>query len=174
MFKKFLKGVCIAIVMIIIITIFFMGMISKLLFPDDRMDKDELFTYVKENYELIEVAVEEINQLYDVQIYGTDIKDILGIPFPDGVKKINMNESTVDFHCGGYGVGSGTGYTGFYYVLSENKPYIENNVANFSVLGYNGRFVPQESGWWWHEINGDNSVYIENIIGDFYYYREDY
>ncbi len=87
MFKKFLKGVCIAIVIIIIITIFFMGMISKLLFPDDRMDKDELFTYVKENHKLIEVAVEEINQLYDVQIYGTDIKDILGISFPDGVKK---------------------------------------------------------------------------------------
>lgn len=74
-------------------------------------------------------------------------------------------------------MGPATGYTGFYYLLPGGEISIDTstNTANMSIFGYgNTIFVPEENGWRYQETGGDNMVYIENIVGNFYYYLEEY
>jgi hypothetical protein len=60
----------------------------------------------------------------------------------------------VDFWCGGYGLGSSTSYSGFYY-SPDDIP-----------LGFQGTamdLVKYDSGWKYKELDSDNQYYTEKI-----------
>lgn len=158
---------------------------------DDRMSKKNIIKYVTENQEKIEAVVDEF--INENPGFDGDITEKINIPPCKAIKQIYLhqkrafypvNDERVEFACGGYGMGSETGYAGFYYSLSETKIETndETNTADMSPLGYYttgtgsgyNNFSPEGEGWLWNEINGDNTVYIENITGNFYYYLEEY
>ncbi len=119
---------------------------------DDRADKDKVFEFVCENEEALLKAIEDD----DFSAYENKgfIKDI-----------DNTDEDVVDFSCGGFGVGSGTSYVGFYYT-PNNDMY-----AVWCAPSGPGRLKPAGNGFEWRELNGDNRYYTEHICGNFYYYE---
>jgi len=164
----------------IIAVSFLIFMAHLLSTTDNRADKEEIFRYVTENQKAIEVSVLDFMSAPHEDIKN-EIKE-LSIPFFGGIKSISLSEEkfgkqVITFYCGGYGIGSATGYTGFKYTLFDDA-VIQNKTAGYadlSSLGYSGcKFIPRGNGWHWKEGDGDNTVYIENITGNFYYYREDY
>lgn len=163
---------------------------------DNRMSKEKITKYVTQNQETIETAISDfINKNPDTD---GNITELIGIPECKGIKGVYfyprkefypIDATRIQFECGGYGMGSETGYAGFYYSLSEPKVELNNleNEADMSFLGYysmsyasiggnggNNKFKPYDKGWRWREAGGDNTVYIEHIVGDFYYYLEEY
>ena len=58
--------------------------------------------------------------------------------------------------------GSETVYEGFYY-SDEDVP--------FGFQGTSMSFQSDGGGWSWHESDGDNFEYTENILGKWYWYR---
>jgi hypothetical protein len=68
---------------------------------DDSADKDEIFTFVRENEEELLKAIES--------------GDFSAFENQGVIKEIEDDDEAVDFSCGGAGVGSGTSYVGFYY-----------------------------------------------------------
>lgn len=115
------------------------------------------------------------------------------IPKCNGIKNIHfrknsdyyrINDERMEFYCGGYGMGSETGSEGFLYSLSATIAEKDEQTGeiDLSFLGYYNigaddrmmKFFPDGDGWRWNEVDGDNTVYIEHIVGDFYYYFEEY
>lgn len=154
---------------------------------DDRAGKDNIINYVKENRQELETAIAEL--VYDKPGAEGDITERIHIPEFDGIKYVTLyrterfcrwNEDRVDFDCGGYGLGSETGYEGFLYLLSgieiETDP--QTGFVDMTPLGFhyadNGRFKPEGNGWRWKEEHGDNTVYVEHIEGEFYYYIKEF
>lgn len=63
------------------------------------------------------------------------------------------------------------------YVIKNQEQLVTRICAIGQARGHgsgNSKFTPDGNGWRWKEAGGDNSVYIEHIIGDFYYYLEEY
>ena len=81
------------------------------------------------------------------------------------VKRIDADETVVDFSCGGAGVGSGTSYVGFYYTPANDMTAVWCAPSSVSSL------TPSGNGFEWLETNGDNWYYTEHICGNFYYYE---
>lgn len=158
-------------------TVVAIGFMFHILLPDNTcMPKTDIFDYVTQNQKALETGVANFMQRYPDGCDG-ELKDHLRIPLSKGIKKITFSDNKIHFDCGGYGMGSETGYTGFYYLLPDkgDSIHISQGVANMSVLGYGDtRFTPEGNGWRYQETNGDNTVYIENIAGNFYYYFEEY
>lgn len=143
---------------------------------DDRMGKNDIFDYVMQNQEIIETGITDFLQQHP-DVRGYEISGNLSLPPSNGIQEITLSDKIVSFYCGGYGMGPATGYTGFYYLLPGGEISIDTstNTANMSIFGYgNAKFVPKENGWRYQETGGDNMVYIENIVGNFYYYLEEY
>lgn len=169
--------VCILIISVIaVIIITFIPSIGFFIVvtKDDRMSKKDIVKYVTENQKAIETAVTDF--INENTYQNGDITEIIDIPKCKEILNITIENNIVNFDCGGYGMGSATGYTGFYYVLSGKKFMTDNSdTTDLSTLGYrNIKFITDGAGWLWKETDGDNSVYIENIVGDFYYYLEEY
>ena len=144
---------------------------------DDRMSKKEITEYVAKNHEIIERAVSDLINRDPAE---GDIAELIKIPECNGIKSIYFygKDERIQFYCGGYGLGSATGYEGFYYSLSGTGIKEDNAAikADMSFLGYDAKykFMQDGDGWRWKEADGDNAVYIEHIVGDFYYYLEEY
>ena len=124
---------------------------------DDRADKEDIFAFVKENEDSL-VACINNNDFSEIKgkthmIHRIDTDDI----------KFGF----VDFDCGGSGFGSETSYCGFYFSDDDNMTEIWCAPSGVS-LSKSG------SGYEWHEENGDNTYYTENICGHFYYYEASY
>lgn len=191
--KKKIAIITVIVVIIAVVIIKSIPIIGFLILAtkDDCMGKEEIIKYVTQNHEKIEAAVSDF--INENPYADGDIAELIDIPKCDGIKTIYfhkkedffpINDERIQFECGGYGLGSATGYAGFYYSLSGTT--IETNVktgaANMSFLGYytrgaggnNYKFIPNGEGWRWKEVDGDNTVYIEHIVGDFYYYLEEY
>ncbi|MBQ2668454.1 MAG: hypothetical protein IJF56_07515 [Clostridia bacterium] len=118
---------------------------------DDRAEKDEVFAFVSENEEELLNAIEK--------------GDFSAFENQGFIQEIDADESVVDFSCGGYGVGSGTFYAGFYYTPDNNMTAIWCAPVSSDVL------IPSGNGFEWQEPNGDNRYYTEHIIGNFFYYE---
>lgn len=118
---------------------------------DDRADKDEVFEFVCENEEALLQAIEkgEFSSFANQGFIG----------------EIDADEDVVDFACGGFGVGSGTSYVGFFYTPHDDMAGAW--CAPFSAAA----LIPDGDGFAWHEADGDNQYYVEHICGHFYYYE---
>ena len=155
---------------------------------DTRMPKEELFNFVNENQIPLENAVTFISQFekeypnvktFERDETGAIVATGFGQPIQishqsicqlfkeQKLRSITVSENYLDFYCGGYGLGSATGYTGFYYTRS-------GRIEDFDHVGktkfeYNG-----STQWTYKEPNGDNTVLIEFITGDFFYYSAEF
>lgn len=158
----------------------------------DNLSKDEIFTLAKQNQDLLNNAVTEINSsklnivgvstTQKSEISNSDYLNIKGlyivtkgniyresddIIFKSVMELKGLNEITVEgdivnFSCGGAGLGSSTSYYGFYYTKNENLT---------AIWCCGGAVVPDGKGWSWKESDGDNSYYTEKICDNFYYYE---
>lgn len=118
---------------------------------DDRAGKEDIFTFVCENEADLLAAID-----------SGDFSDFENKGF---IQDINPEEAAVEFSCGGFGVGSGTSYVGFYY-----SPNGDMN-AVWCAPPSPGALKPSGKGFLWQEPNGDNRYYTEHICGNFYYYE---
>ncbi len=118
---------------------------------DDRADKDVVFEFVCENEEALLQAIEE--------------GDFSAFENQGFIKKIDADETVVDFSCGGAGVGSGTSYVGFYYTADNDMTAVWCAPSSASAL------TPSGNGFEWRQSPGDDRYYTEHICGNFYYYE---
>ena len=118
---------------------------------DDRVDKEDLIAFVRENEEALLEAIEQ-GELSEYERKGV-------------VRKINAEEAVVDFFCGGAGVGSATSYVGFYYTPNDDMVAVWCAPVSADSLTASG------DGFAWQESEGDNFYYTEHICGHFYYYE---
>ena len=160
----------------------------SLLFKDTRMPKDELFDFVKDNQTVLEDVVNYIQQFEkeypDVirleravngQVYAKVGGQSIEITQPSlcqmfeerRVRRIVIYEHYFDFDCGGYGMGSAAGYAGFYYTRS-------GRIEDFDLVGRTKFEYDGKTRWTYKEPDGDNTVLIEYITGDFFYYFAEY
>ena len=118
---------------------------------DDRADKDAVFAFVCDNEEDLLQAVEA--------------GDFSGFENQGFIKTVDADDKTVDFSCGGAGMGSGTSYVGFYYTQDHDMAAVWCAPSSAKALN------PAGEGYEWHEHQGDNYYYTEQICGNFYYYE---
>lgn len=118
---------------------------------DDSAAKDEVFEFVcKEEAALLQ-AIEK--------------RDFSAFENKGFIKSIDAGEATVEFYCGGAGVGSATSEVGFFYTADNDMTAVWCAPPSASDL------TPSGNGFEWHEPNGDNWYYVEHICGSFYYYE---
>lgn len=121
---------------------------------DDRVSKEEILSFVRENEEALLEAVE-----------SGDYSDFENRGFIQG---IDEGGTAVDFYCGGVGIAPSSTYVGFFYT-EENDP-----AAIWCAPGSADMLTPSGNGLSWRETNGDNRYYTEHICGNFYYYESSY
>ncbi len=119
----------------------------------DAAPKEDIFQFVLENEEYLLQCLKQ-SELETLENYGI-------------IKDVYESDNYIDFSCGGSGFASQTNHTGFIY-----SKYGNINAARPDIRVED--MIPDGNGYYWHEENGDNSYYIENIIGRFYYYYEHY
>lgn len=117
----------------------------------DNLEKENIFEVVQENKKVI---------LQDIK--NNNYKQTLKI---NGIKEINpkTEDGYIEFYCGGVGIGSNTGYYGFYYSTSNEVNglwFIDEKELIFNGIGY-----------LYKEKDGDNTYYTEKITDNFYYYE---
>ena len=120
---------------------------------DDSASKEEIIRFVSENEEYI---LQCIQQRQPETLEGYSI-----------IHSVYEADSYIEFFCGGAGFASQTDYTGFIYSKNGNM-----NAARPDIMPE--YMTPDGDGYYWKEENGDDTYYIENITGRFYYYREHY
>lgn len=118
---------------------------------NDSADKDDVFEFVCKNEEELLTAIRN--------------GDFSAFENQGFIKDIDVDETVVDFSCGGAGVGSGTSYVGFYYTPDNDMTAVWCAPSSASSL------VPCGNGFEWWEEKGDNRYYTEHICGNFYYYE---
>ena len=121
---------------------------------DDRVDKDAIFEYVREN----EAGMLEAIEKGDIESFENR-----GV-----VKSVYESEAYISFSCGGAGIAPSGTYVGFYY--SPNGTML---AKGYSPL-IEAQLVPCGNGFEWREQNGDNRYYTEQICGHFWYYEESF
>ena len=120
---------------------------------DDRAEKSDIVSYVKENEKLL------------IDCIGN--KDFSAIKQNNFIQDINPTpeKDFVEFSCGGAGFGSATQYCGFYYSADDDMTEIWCSPTDDGPLCKSG------DGYLWKEKDGDNTYYTEKICGHFYYYE---
>ena len=121
---------------------------------DDRMSKEDIFSYVSGNQEMILSCI--------------TAKDFspLSATFPED--RIMVKDDHVDFDCGGKGFGSATAYCGFFWSKEENLRAVWCAPPESEVLS------PQGNGYFWKETQGENTYYVEKICDGFFYYESSF
>lgn len=118
---------------------------------DDNLTKEQIFTLVEANEPLlVEIAQSNAPQT---------------AKRPAGVQKIAVVDGTVDFYCGGSGVGSETAYYGFYYCPGG----LPDAVFCGTRFGTATDLQPEGEGFIIRAE--DNHYYTQYIGGGFYYYE---
>lgn len=118
---------------------------------DDRAEKDDILVFVRENEKELLTAIEN--------------GDFSAFENTGFIKDIDADDTSVDFSCGGYGVGSGTFDVGFFYTPNNDMTAVWCAPSSPNLL------IPSGNGFEWQEPNGDNRYYAEHICGNFYYYE---
>lgn len=145
------KALCLLLCLLIAVSLASCGFPNPF---DDRAKKEDIFAYVKENKDALLDCIDK-NEYLSIRLSTNIIRDI----DDDGI-----GNGFVDFDCGGVGFGSETAYCGFYYSADDDMTKVWCAPTN-TPLSKSG------SGFEWHEENGDNTFYTENICDHFYYYE---
>lgn len=118
---------------------------------DDRADKEDIIAFVNEYQEELLTYIQE--------------NDYSALENHAIVKSVDVYENEVEFSCGGFGVGSGTSYCGFYYTA-------DNEMSTLWCVPFSAEsLVASGDGFAWQEKNGDDQYFTEKICDYFYYYE---
>ena len=118
---------------------------------DNSLEKEQIFALVENNQvQLTEIACSETPQ---------------AAKRPLGVRKITVVDGTVDFYCGGKGMGSATAYYGFYY-RADGMPDAVFCGARFGAAA---DLKPEGDGF---GIRAEDNIYYTQAIGGGFYYYE--
>ena len=148
-FMKFILGIVCSLLFMILLFCSFCYFIFAA--TDDAMEKEDIFTLVTENQDFLLDYIEK--------------QDFLEPPALNGMKEVRIQDNTIEFSCGGSGLGSATYYCGFFYSESDDLNGIWCAPPRASQL------KPFENGFLYEEGNGDNRYYAEHICGHFYFYE---
>ena len=123
----------------------------------DNLSKDQIFSLVENNHELLQECVDARDYKRAEQIAGIQ-----------SARAGRLTESAyVEFYCGGYGLVPSSSYYGFYYSPKDIPLAID--VTQTKNLRSEG------NGFAWHEnwerAGADNSYYTERIMERWYYYE---
>ena len=118
---------------------------------DDSMKNEDIFSLV-------------IQQEHALVSY-IDNRDFSEVPPIDGIKAARLHDDTIEFSCGGSGLGSATYYCGFYYSETDDL------YGMWCAPAHGSNLKPDGNGFLYEESNGDNRYYTEHISGHFYYYE---
>lgn len=117
---------------------------------DDRASKSAVTSFV--------------NAHQDALVQAIEARDFSEFENKGIIKDIRASGRTVEFSCGGVGIGSGTAYVGFYYAP-------DRNMSTLWCAPSTAALTPEGNGFLWKEPQGDNQYYTEHICGNFYYYE---
>ena len=131
---------------------------------DDRVPRKKIFSYVNENYELLEsFPHEEIPEDSEEEIEF--IKEYLGKKTI--VRSVYAyNENVVQFYCGGKGLSIGSTYTGFYYSKDDTPFALYFEGVKLSEL--------KPGVYEWKNSDGTHRIYTERIRDNWFYYVLDW
>lgn len=121
---------------------------------DDRTDKEDIFEFVCEMEEQLRNAIDE--------------GDFSAFENQGFIKGIHVEETAVEFNCGGAGFGPETAYIGFYFTPDDDMTAVWCAPSSADLL------TPYEDGFEWKEEKGDNRYYTQRICENFYYYEASY
>ena len=149
MIKKTFAVIAILLLLLAPLIQFLVGsVIARVIFKDERPPKEDIFSFVTDNKELLLSCIESGN--YDAFADSEMVKS--AYPYSGSVK----------FFCGGFGIVPSGGTRGFYY-----SPDDDMTSASY-ISGV--ELVPSGDGWAMEQ--GDNYYYTELICDHFYYYDE--
>lgn len=149
--KIFFKALLFCFVTLIVVCIISVIVFNSLL--SNNLSKGEIVKLVEEYSDVILADIKENN-----------FEDTLAIK---GVTDVRMH-NVIDIQCGGKGFGSATSYYGFYYSESD-EPIV---IFNGYISNVNGNeLIFENKGYFYSEMNSDNSYYTERISDGFYYYE---
>ena len=140
---------CFAVVLLLLFSAFIYFVFVVLV--DDSVEKKEIFSLVTEHQTDLEAYIEK--------------QDFSKPPVFDEIKTVRVQKDTIEFSCGGSGLGAATYYCGFYYSPNDDLYGLWCAPPNGSSLMTFG------NGFLYEETNGDNRYYTEHICGHFYYYE---
>ena len=128
-------------------------------YPEDLSEKERILRYVKQHEGLL---LRYVKKRDDAILENQPI-----------IQEVKFDGSCIDFFCGGSGFGSHTTYWGFFY--SESDDLTARCPAPSDGKEYEQKLQQSGEGYLWRESwqdpRGDNSYYVEPIVGHFYYYE---
>ena len=128
---------------------------------NDELSKEDVISLVNDNKDTILQDVSEGNL--------SDCEKI------SEIKEITKHDNYVEFYCGGKGMGGETSYCGFYYFANDDLQTVLNELAQLiGRADTDIEFTAEGSGYIWRAAEGDNSLYIEKIDNNLYYYYQSY
>ena len=148
------KALCILLILAMLVSLTGCGALylsALVIMGDDRADKSEIFAFVREN---------EAELLQAIQT-----RDFSAFENQGFIGTIRANDESIEFSCGGVGMGSSTSYVGFYYTSTDDMTAVwcaPKSADDLVVCG---------DGYEWKQPDGDNRYYTEHISGNFYYYE---
>lgn len=122
---------------------------------NDKADKEDIIELVVENRETLIECIE-----------SGDYSELDRFKYRK-ILEIDVNETSVDFYCGGSGFGPSTSYCGFFYSA-------EGSMRDVWCAPLFSALTPEGDGYIWREHGGDNSYYVQPICDNFFYYESYY
>ena len=142
--------------------------------PDDRVPRDKIFSYVNNNYEVLEnFPYYEIKETstssdsYEAKEKNENniIKKYLGNKTI--VKSVYAyNDNILQYYCGGSGFVGGSTYTGFYFSKNDTPYAMEFDGCELTEI--------QSDVFEWQNEDGSHKFHTEKIRDNWYYYLMDW
>lgn len=158
---------------VLLIIVFVLGLcvlLTGCIWPDDTVPRDRIFSYVNENYELLEEfpysEIEGIDSSKDTDERDKAEEKIIKNNLGNStiVKSVySYNENVIDYYCGGSGFAGGSTYTGFYYSKKDIPFALDFDGCELSEI--------QEGIFEWEGAGGSHKIHTEKIRDNWYYYK---
>lgn len=157
------------ILLIIVSVLSFCVLFAGCIWPNDTVPRDRIFSYVNENYGLLEEfpynEIEEIDRSTDYEENKKQeeriIKKHLG-NYTIVRSVYAYNENILRFFCGGSGFVGGSTSTGFYFSKNDTPYALDFDGCELSEI--------QEGIFEWEGEGGSHKIHTEKIRDNWYYY----
>lgn len=124
---------------------------SMIMASDDSVPKDKIVEFVNEHQDELKECAE-----------NDDFSEFEGRGV---VKSVYDSGTYTGFYCGGKGLAAGSSYyCGFFYSPHDSATAMWPHLT----------VSPEENGFVYEEVNGDNRFYSEEIFDCFFYYEQSY